>query len=222
MHLSRSDHALSVRLLSLTFHIFDFFSEAAERNSMKLDRKEDLNVLYYFCVFFSGRSDKNKDGRPGLWFAETFSTSPLNPLNGIQRNSIDRKEDYNVLDKVCNFRADRKNKMATGPLTGGGIFDFSSETAEWNLTKLVWKQDINVIYQSLCFSGKSENQDGHPGQSIKKWHIVLRCTICGPLGPLLFETLNIRCLRWSSGMRAGRQTGRSTVRFWTIVWMQWD
>ena len=34
---------------------------------------------------FSGRS-KKQDGRPGLWLAETFSTSPLKPLNGIQRN----------------------------------------------------------------------------------------------------------------------------------------
>ena len=33
---------------------------------------------------FSGRSEK-QDGRPGLWLAETFSTS-LKPLNGIQRN----------------------------------------------------------------------------------------------------------------------------------------
>ena len=31
---------------------------------------------------FSGRSEK-QDGRPGLWLAETFSTSPLKPLNGI-------------------------------------------------------------------------------------------------------------------------------------------
>ena len=32
-----------------------------------------------------GRSEK-QDGRPGLWLAETFSTSSLKPLNGIQRN----------------------------------------------------------------------------------------------------------------------------------------
>ena len=112
--------------------IFDFSSETTERNSMKLDRKQDLNVLYQVCVFradrknkvaalasdwlrhfrlllwnhwtefketwqearsqcplqrlcFSGRSEK-QDGRPGLWLAETFSTSPLKPLNGIQQN----------------------------------------------------------------------------------------------------------------------------------------
>ena len=114
---------------SLTFHIFDFSSEIPEQNSTKLDRKQDLNVLYQVCVFrvdrknkmaalasdwlrhfrlllwnrwtefnetwqearsqcplpilcFSGRSEK-QDGRPGLWLAETFSTSPLKLLNEI-------------------------------------------------------------------------------------------------------------------------------------------
>ena len=35
---------------SLTFHIF-YFSEIIEQNSMKLDRKQDVNVLYQVCVF---------------------------------------------------------------------------------------------------------------------------------------------------------------------------
>ena len=112
--------------------IFDFSSEIAKWNSMKLDRKQDLNVFYQVCVFqierrnkmaalasdwprhfrlllwncwtefnetwqearsqcpllslcFSGGSEK-QDVRPGLWLAETFSTSPLKPLNRIQRN----------------------------------------------------------------------------------------------------------------------------------------
>ena len=34
---------------------------------------------------FSGRSEK-QDGCPGLWLAETFWTSSLKPLKGIQRN----------------------------------------------------------------------------------------------------------------------------------------
>ena len=38
--------------------IFDFFSETAERNSTKLDRKEDLNVLYQVCVFRADRKNK--------------------------------------------------------------------------------------------------------------------------------------------------------------------
>ena len=79
--------APSVVRPSVNFNIFNFFSETAERNSTKLDRMQDLNVrlvLYQVCVFRAGR--KKQDGRPGLWLTETFSTSSLKSLNGIQRN----------------------------------------------------------------------------------------------------------------------------------------
>ena len=33
----------------IAWDIFDFSSETAERNSMKIDRKEDLNVLAYWA-----------------------------------------------------------------------------------------------------------------------------------------------------------------------------
>ena len=53
------DHALSVvRPLSLTFHIFIFSSETNERNSTKLDRKQDLNVLYQVSVFRADQKNK--------------------------------------------------------------------------------------------------------------------------------------------------------------------
>ena len=64
--------------------------------STKLDRKQDINVLYKVCVF-SGRSEK-QDGRPGLWLAETFSTSPL---NGIQQNLIGNKIYQRHLPSLC-------------------------------------------------------------------------------------------------------------------------
>ena len=166
--------------------IFDFFSETADRNSMKLDSKQDLNVLYQVCVFradrknkmaalasdwlrhfrlllwnrrsefnetwqearpqrplpslcFSGQSEK-QDGCPGLWLAETFSTSPLKPLNGIELN-----------------------------LTGSKI--------SMSSTKFVFFGPIKMTALT---------------DSSKRWHIVLRCTICGPLG-LLFSCLFV-CL----------------------------
>ena len=257
------DHVLSVvrrpsvrRPSSLTFHIFDFSSETAEKNLTKLYRKVDLNVLYQVCVFrvdrknkmaalasdwlrhfrlllwnrwmefdetwlkarsqrplpslcFSGRSEK-QDGRPGLWLAETFLTSPLKPLNGIQRNLIGSKIST-PSNKFVFFGSIGKTRWPPWPLIGWDIFDFSAETAEWNSTKLDRKQDLNVFYQvcvfradrknkmaalasdwlrhfqllcwnrltelnktwqearsqrplpSLCFSGRSEKQDGRPG-----------------------------------------------------------
>ena len=41
----------------------DFSSKTTERNSRKVDRKQDLKILYQVCVFF-GRS-VNKNGHPG-------------------------------------------------------------------------------------------------------------------------------------------------------------
>ena len=38
--------------------IFAFSSETAERNSTKLDRKQDLNALYQVCVFWADRKNK--------------------------------------------------------------------------------------------------------------------------------------------------------------------
>ena len=60
-----------------------------------------------FMVF--GSIEKQNDS-PGLWFAEEFSTSPLKPLNRIQK--LDRKEDINVLNQVCVFRADPKYRVS--------------------------------------------------------------------------------------------------------------
>ena len=182
---------LSVVRPSLTFHIFVFSSETAERNSTKLYRKQDLNVLYHVCVFradrknkmaalasdwlrhfrlllwnrwtefnqtlqearsqrplpslcFSGWSEK-QDGRPGLWLAETFSTSPLKPQNGIQRNLTGSKISMSST-KFVFFGPIGKTRWPPWPLIGWDILDFFSETVEWNSTKLHRKQDLNVLY----------------------------------------------------------------------------
>ena len=193
---------------SLTFHIFDFSSETAKQNSTKLERKQDLNVLYQVWVF-SGWSEK-QDGRHCLWLAETFSTSPLKPLNGIQWNLTGSKISTSST-KFGFFGLIGKTRWPPWSLIGWDIFNFSSETAERNSMKLDRKQDLNVLYQvwvfladrknkmaamasdwlrhfrlllwnrwtefketwqearsqyplsSLCFSGRSEKQDGRPG-----------------------------------------------------------
>ena len=146
----------SVRRPSLTFHIFDFSSETAEWNSTK----QDLNVLYQ-SLCFSGRSEK-QDGRRALWWAETFSTSPLKPLNGIQQNLTGSKISMSSTT-FCVFRADRKNKMAA--LGYDWLRHF--RLLLWNC----WMK-FNETWQearsqrplpSLCFSGRSEKQDGRPG-----------------------------------------------------------
>ena len=83
-------------------------------------------------------SIEKQDDSPGLWLTEAFSTPPLKPFNRIQ--ILNRKEDLNVFNQVCVFRADPKYKMV-----GWGILDFFSEVAEWISTKLDRKQDLNVL-----------------------------------------------------------------------------
>ena len=60
------DHALSVDRPSVrrpssivvNFYIFDFSSETAKQNSMKLDRKQYLEAPYQVCVFRADRKNK--------------------------------------------------------------------------------------------------------------------------------------------------------------------
>ena len=211
--------------------IFDFSSETAEWNLMKLDREQDFNVLYQVCVF---RADwKNKmaalasdwlrhfqlllwnhwtefnetwqEARsqrrlPSLFFGPIGKTGWLPwPLIGwdifdfssetAERNSmkLDRKQDLNVLCQICVFRADRKIRWPPWPLIGWDIFDFSSETAEWNSRKLDKKKDVNVLYQVCVFLADRKNRMVALTNLSKRWHIVLRCTICGPLGLLFLK-----------------------------------
>ena len=105
---------------------------------------------------FSGRSEK-QDGRPGLWLAETFSTSPLKPLNGIQRNLMGNKISTSST-KFVFFGSIGKTRWPPWPLIGWDIFDFSSETAEWNSTKLDRKQDLNVLYEVCVFQADRKNK----------------------------------------------------------------
>ena len=94
--------------------------------------------------------------------AETFSTSPLKPLNRIQQNMIGSKISK-PSTKFVFFRADWKNKMA-------------APASDWlrHFRLLLWNRwtEFNETWQearsqrplqSLCFSGRSEKQDGRPG-----------------------------------------------------------
>ena len=105
---------------------------------------------------FSGWSEK-QDGRPGLWLAATFPTSPLKPLNGIQRNLTGSKISLSST-KFVFFRPIRKTRWPPWPLIGWDIFDFSSKTTEQNSTKLVRKQDLIVLYQVCIFRADRKNK----------------------------------------------------------------
>ena len=107
-------------------------------------------------LYFSGRSEK-QDSCPGLWLAETFSTSPLKPLNRIQRNLTGNKISMSST-KFVFFGPIGKTRWLPWPLIGWDIFYFSSETSEQNSTKLDRKQDLNVLYQVCVFRADRKNK----------------------------------------------------------------
>ena len=61
-------------------------------------------------LYFSSQSG-NKDDRPGLWFAQTYSTS-LKPRNGISQNLTGNKISTTFTFYFNVFLADRKSKIA--------------------------------------------------------------------------------------------------------------
>ena len=151
--------------------IFNFSSESIEQNSTKLDRKQDLKVLYQVYVFrayqknkmaalssdwlrhfrlliwnrwtearsqrplptmcFWGWSEK-QNGRPSLWLAETFSTSPLKPLNEIQRNLTGSKISTSSTTMVF-FGLISKQQWPSWPIPqkGGTLYSGARYVALW-------------------------------------------------------------------------------------------
>ena len=97
---------------------------------------------------FSGRPE-NIDGRPGPWLADKFLTS-LKPLNGIQLNLRGCKISTSFT-KFVFFGPTRKPRWPPWSLIGWEIFDFFSEIAERNSTKLKRKIDLNILYQVCVF-----------------------------------------------------------------------
>ena len=105
-------------------------------------------------------------------------------LNRIQR-LMTRSKISTSSTKMVFFVPIRKTRWPPCSLIGWDIFDFSSETAERNSIKLDRKQELNVLYQVCIFRADQLTKMAALADSLKRWHIVLRCIICGPLG-LLF------------------------------------
>ena len=80
--------------------IFDFSSETAEQNLRKLDRKQDLNVLYQVWVFRADR--ENKMAALASDWLRHFSISPLKQLNGIWQNLTGSKISMSATKFVFN------------------------------------------------------------------------------------------------------------------------
>ena len=179
-----------------------------EQNSTKLDRKQNLNVLYQVYVFradrknkiaspasdclrqfplllwkhwtefnetwqearslhplpslcFSGRSEK-QDGRPGLWLAETFSTSPLRPLNGIQRNLTGSKISTSSTKFVFYGPLEEQDGRPGLWLSEQFWLLLWNRWTEFNETWQVAGSKRPLSSFCFVFLGRSKKQDGCP------------------------------------------------------------
>ena len=142
--------------------IFDFSSKFAERNSTKLDRKQDLYVLYLVCVFWADRKKTRWPPWPLIsWDMFNFSSETAE----WNSTKLHRKQDINVLYQVCVFFGpiEKKNKMAA--LTSDLLRHFRYSLWDcWTEFTDTWQEARSQrLPPSLCFSGRSEKQDGRPG-----------------------------------------------------------
>ena len=110
---------------------------------------------------FSGQSEK-QDGRPGFWLAQTFSTSPLKPLNGIQRNLTGSKIST-PSTKFVFFGPIGKTRWPPCPLIGCDIFRLFLWIRWTEFNETLQEARSQRPLPSLCFSGRSEKQNGCPG-----------------------------------------------------------
>ena len=99
---------------------------------------------------FSGRS-KKQDGRPGLWLADTFSTSPPTPVNGIKRNLTGSKISMSIT-KFVFFGLIRKTRWPPRPIhqKGGTLYSGARYVALWAsclsyLCVCLWQKNFNIL-----------------------------------------------------------------------------
>ena len=105
---------------------------------------------------FSGWSEK-QDGLPGFWLAETFSTFPLIMLIWISWNLTGSKvstSSTNILFLDQTIKEDSRHSLWLADTLPSFCFFMPIGKPRW----LLWP---------ICH---------------QRWHIVLRCMNCGPLG----------------------------------------
>ena len=151
--------------------IFDFSSETAECNSTKLDRKQDLNVLYQVCVFRADR--KNKMAALASDWLRQFRLLLWNRWMEFNKTWQEARSQH-PLPILCLFRADRKNKMAA--LASDWLRHFWLLLwNRWTELNETWQEAISQgPLPSVYFSGRSVNKNGRP--SLRFLKKLAHCT----------------------------------------------
>ena len=86
----------------VNFHTFDLY-ETAKRNSLRSFTGSKISTSSTKFVFLGPIA--KQDCRPGLLLVDTFSTSPLKPLNEIQRN-LSGSQISTSFTKTCKITVD--------------------------------------------------------------------------------------------------------------------
>ena len=147
------------------------------RWTTRLDRKQELNVLYQVRVF--GPIAKPRYLPWPLISGNIFDIFSETTEQNL--TTLDRNQDLDVPYPVVFFGLIEK-RWPPWPLIGWDTFDFSSE---WNLMKLARKQELNFsesdatwqdkklelnFLNQVRFSGRSEKRDGrHLAVLISDW-----------------------------------------------------
>ena len=190
--------------------IFDFSSETAERNSTKLDRMQDLNVLYKVCVFRVDRKNKMAALRLIGWDIFDFSSE------NAEYNSS-KLAGSKISTSATNFFFGSiwKTKRPPWPLIGWDIFHFSFETAEGNSTKLdrcvcvlvfyVKCNDISFIYVTAQMCRRTEEDFDRMQDLNVLYHVCVLFGLIGkrndpgpPIGWDIFAFFSVTAKRNSS------------------------
>ena len=154
--------------------IFGISSETGERNSTKLDRKQDLNVLYQVCVFRADR--KNKMAALASDWLRHFRLPLWNCWTEFSEN-WQKARSQCLLQSLCFFGPIGKSRWLPWPLIGGDIIDFPLKPPKKIQRNLTWSK-ILTSSTKLFFSGRSEKQDGRPSLWLAETHST------SPLKPL--------------------------------------
>ena len=164
--------------------IFDFSSEQNSNETWQEARSQRPLP----SLFFSGWSE-NYCGRPGLWLAEAFLTSPLKLSNGIQQNLTGSKIAMSSTMLVFSGQSEKRDgrpclwlaeTFTTSPLNG----------IQRNLTG----SKISTSSTKFVFSGRWVNKICRPGKK------VAHCTQVHdirPFGPLVINWQCCLAKRWT-------------------------
>ena len=123
----------------------------------KMDRKQDLKVLFTKFVFFGLIEKKNKMVVLASHWLRHFRLLLWNCGTKFKETRQEARAQRLLPSLYFSGRL-KKQGGRPGLWLTETFFDFSSETAERNLTKLDRKQDLNVLYQVSVFPADPKNK----------------------------------------------------------------